>query len=574
VAKEAGALTVDTMHYLLHDEAFVVTIRQGVQPDAAAALAEFWNGTEFAGLARELELPQGTWPVIARGLERLLKRNAIGDQHVWTRVAQASERLAATSPVAGSIVSLYALARWEGALGGDLLREALYKGNYQLAPGWDTFPLAVARNLDKAGAIFASSFLSQRAVESIETSPSWAGNGRNPAVTAGYRTVFRHAQRRYAECIENLASDLRHSCEAGIPNCRAEVAAMFWSLGDVPHAELLQQTTLLPSRQVAAGLVHRSMQAIPFDPALQQVWLGLKERCPFDVSPHKELFRLVSLHWGDLPRRRMPGRDLGQHRVEAISFSDPTPSRAYAAAVTEYFGAGLTPKTLAQLSEAHTYGSEFMATWAPEALIRLRSLLTLASPEARPPHVPPGSERWKQLAQAACSTVRAREQQSRDSYDGVLDIPFYYLDRETQSGLTTAVELTERYRQAGTWFRRLVIPAEGSATDPDIQELVSRAHELIAELHARRYLSMIPYLPARAARLEVSSDDYLKQRPSVDDLARTAPDRVRELAAELEDVREKIGLADPEFAAARRAADAPIEDFAARLLAEVPRAVS
>jgi hypothetical protein len=561
-------LTVAVVNELVRDPAFEPTIRNGVQADASAALAAFWRRADFAPLARGLDVPHATWPTITGCLSWLLKGNGPGDRELWERVALASEPLADASPIAASIAALYALARWEGALGGDLLREAYFQGRYQLAPGWETIPLATARTLHRAGAIWATRYLAQTAVETIEMSPSWAGQGRDPEATAGYRMVLRHAQRRFDECIDNLAWDLRQSCSAGQPNFRPEVAAMFWSLGDVPHAELMRRSAFVPSRAVVSQLVQRSLVVIPFDPGLQAIWLQLKDRPPFALRSHKELFSSINLYWADIPLHLMRGLDAGQHQVDAVSLYSQ-PSRAYAAAATEYFGAGITPQTLAELGETHEFSSGLMMRHAPEALIRIRSLLTLAVPDARPPDVPASAERWRILAEAACATVQARERGLRDSYDRVLDIPFYYLDRAALTGLTEAIELAERYRQAGMWFWRLVTPVSARAPDPAVQQLIGRARDVVAELHARRFLGMIPYLPARAAILDVAVDQGTRIYPArpkdVEALARSAFDRINELAGELDDVAEQIARADPEFAATRRAALSPIEDFAATL---------
>jgi hypothetical protein len=560
-------LTIAAVNELGRDEAFAATIYEGVQPGASAALAAFWQN--FTGLARDLHCPHANWSEITDCLSWLVSGNGPGDRELWGSVARASEQLAKANPVAASIVSLYALASWEGALGGDLLQERSCQGRWGLDLGWETFPLAAARNLDKAGAIWATRYLAQTAVESIEMSPSWAGQGRDPETTAGYRAVLRHAQRRYGECVDNLAWDLRNSCGAEEPNFRSEVAAMFWSLGDVPHAESLLRTTYVPSREVVAGLVRRSMQVIPFDPGLQEIWLRLKDRPPFALRAHKELFPSINLYWANISLPPFRGRDAGQHRVDALSLSRPTPSRAYAAAATEYFGSGISAETLAQLGETHGLNSEMMATYAPEALVRLRSLLTLVVPEAESRFMPPRSERWAMLAEAAWRTVQAREPEVRDSYDRVLDIPFYYLKQETQPELSAAIELAERYRQAGMWFWRLITPIPLRAPEPAAQSLSAREQEIIAELYARRYFSLIPHLPERSARLEIIEDDRMyRVRPDdVQALVRSAPDRIRELASELNDVVSQIAEADPDFAASRVAARSPIEDFAATIMA-------
>ena len=381
--------------------------------------------------------------------------------------------------------------------------------------------------------------------------------------------ILRHAQRRYDECVDNLAWDLRSSCRTEEPNFRPEVAAMFWSLGDVPHAEILRRTAYVPSREVVARLVQRSMQVIPFDPGIQEIWLRLKDRPPFALRAHKELFPSINLYWANISLPPTRGRDAAQHQVDVLSLSGHSPSRTYAAAAIEYFGAGITAQTLAQLGEAHAFSSDPMAMYAPEALVRLRSLLTLTVPEANSQGMPPRSERWTMLAEAAWRTVQAREQVARDSYDRVLDIPFYYLEGRTQSGLSAAIELAERYRQAGMWFWRLVTPIPTHAPGPIVQRLSTREHEIVAELHARRFFSMIPHLPDRSARLDVLKDGnafYPVPAEEVKALVRSAPDRIRELAGELNDIAEQMAEADPDFAATRVAAHSPIEDFASTLM--------
>jgi len=305
------------------------------------------------------------------------------------------------------------LARWEGVLGRDLYKEGWWQDTLQLEPGWQIFPLAAAQNLDRADAFWSARRLSRTAVEAIENTVGWTGYGRNPHITAPYREILQHASRRYEECIENLAWDLRESCQLEEPNFRPDVAALFWTLGDVPHAHLLRDTTCMPSLQAVGGLVRRSLQVMHVDPALQEIWLRLKDRPPFSLREHRELFVSINLNWAPISSRIGPAG--GQHQVDLLSISEP-PSQAYAAAVTEYFRTGMVKETIQRLGQAHIINSDALMMWAPEALHRMRSLLTLTDKSDFAAQ-PSQADRWTLLAKVACAIVEQRERDIRDAYE-------------------------------------------------------------------------------------------------------------------------------------------------------------
>jgi hypothetical protein len=448
-----------------------------------------------------------------------------------------------------------------------LYDEGWWQGELQLEPGWQIFPLAAAQNLSRADAFWSARRLSRTAVVAIENTSGWTAYGRNPAVTADYRKILQYTSRRYDECIENLAWELRKSCRLEVPNFRLDVAALFWTLGDVPHAQLLRNTALIPPQQVFDYLVRRSLQVMHLDPALQEIWLGMKDRPPFSLRDHPELFVSINLKWAPICSPMEPYG--GQHQVDLLGIGHDSPSWAYARAITEYFRSGVAGEAVQRLDLSHCLNSDALMAYAPEALHRMRSLLILTSDSAEPNQLPQAAK-WRLLAEASCAIVEQRERNIRDTYDRTLDIPFYYLDRSNSSHLALAIELTERYREAGRSYWRHASP-QVQRRSPEGDRVRGREQQCIAELRANRYLSLLPILPPGCARLQVAGS--APEDPDVvSQLSRKAPGRVAGLMRELDIIEQEKVAADPAYQASRVLRPTTIEEFSAALSPRLKKA--
>lgn len=525
----------DVITSLDRDWRFMEAARNGLAPQTRHALDEFWRKPEFSSLKTAFGAPHPSTQDTVEVLGTLVTNGSRGNPEVLYRLAHAVRDSPIADPLAAAIAALYPLAAWESLLGGRLYFERWPAGPYGLDAGWLTFPLVAARRLLDADAIWAARRLAQMAVEAIENSEQW-NTRRDPGVTAQYRSLLREADGRHAECIENLAWDLRESCRPEGPNFRPEVAAMFWTLGDVLHAHLLHTTSQLPSQSSITSLVRRSMLVMHLDPALQGIWLQLKDRPPFQLRSHRELFESINKVWSDSSRKHelMRGQTAGQHMADLMTVFDEAPSDVYADAVTRYFRDDLTGELSERLLRTHHDSQDTLAQYSPEALLRFRCLIILIVDPARI-GTWSRAERWADIAGDSCRLTELREQSLRDAYDRTLDIPFYYLPRDDPDDISRAAELTERYRAAAQWFWRRAIAVPG---DPGL-EAADRAREedLRQQLRRNLLLRSLPYLPVNYVRL--TSEEFSGQpgllNKELGNLARQASAQARELAKEFDD---------------------------------------
>jgi hypothetical protein len=594
----------------LRDWCFVKPIVAGLAEDTQQRLRSFWTSAPVAELPTQAPLPHRDWHEFIECLNALRQGPPRGDvatpseleshersDKAWWRTAEESERLAAEDPIAGSIAALCCLARWEGELGPRLFSEFRLPTHWGLAPGWRHYPLIAARNLLLADAIWTARRLARIARESIEGSEAYIATRVNGlrggwrAQTGGeawwqagtaYGSLLREVDARHAAAVSEFVWDLHDSCSSGTASFRAEIGALFWSLGDVPRAQLLRETEATPSREAVAGLIHRSLEMIPNDPCVQFTWLRLKDRPPFSLREHPHVFTTINAIWPSHGGRDQPV------------------SRAYADAIVAHFRHQPDPDAPGRLIHAYRQNRQPLT---PEALVRLDSLLTVLDPDAATgwSGMPPAL-RWVTLAERSCEIVEARDRQHlRDSYDRVLDIPFYYLEHEGYAAVERAIALTERHRLAGMWFwRRVVAPVmEDKVTprwhkalrrrsqrarlnwermhrlaqrwlppakithpcmDPETRALMAEEGELIEAVRGARFSRLRPLLPSGYLRVDRSITVADFEPP-----ASGPGDEVAELAERLDAVAERIVELAPEQAAARLVAPVGVDEFAAAL---------
>ena len=560
---------------LVRDWRFVDFMANGASGETLAVLSEFWGRPEFTELAAEIGLPHDNRGDTLDCIDGLLRGEVRGTRAIWLRIAEDSEEVAEVDPVAASLISFYPVAAWEGQEGRFLYKQQWTGKKRQISPDWGTCALAAARNLVRADAFWTARGLARAAIGAIYNTAGGRVEQQAPYV-ADYRKILDHCDRRYEACVTDLAWELREGCRTGQPNFRAEVGALFWSLGDVPHAQLLKDTGRLPTVSAVTDLVRRSMQVMHFDPAVQEIWLRMKDRAPFSLREHQELFPTVNLYWPDIPVSLAPGQTAAQHFSDRFNLTGDPPSNAYAAAVIEHFGTGVSGETRRRLEQAHMMHGDTLQYQAPEAVHRMRSLLTLVMDSP-----PPGSnalsqsERWVLLARDSRRITALREGNLRDSYDRRLDIPFYYLQRDSREDLDLAISLAESYREGGHLSWRYAVPPLNGSPDKEAAELRAKEDLLIAEFRAHRYLTLLPFLPPAATYFdEVLQGESGSRRPEAHDvdttnlpeLVRYARKRVAELAAEIGDTARQISEIDPEYRASRILRTTTVDEFVARLL--------
>jgi hypothetical protein len=521
---------------LSYDHAFHET-RYGAPPEASLrALGDSW--ARHPDIATGLEGSGRDWAGIEATLRRLSEGELrIGSGDAWTALAREGEQLADADPVAASLVCLHAMAAWEGAVGESLLGPEAGLPN----PGWAIFPLALLRCLVRADALWGASPLVRIGLDAIESAKVAHSDPQVRETVDDYLTVQAAIDRRFAELRSELAWELRESCAPSEPSFRPEVAALMWTLGDVPHALSLSATTTPPSLALIEGVVHESMRRLQRDPFTQYVWLELKDRPPFDLRAHKILFARINAVHSGAQAQRFEGvqAQLGLH-----------PATTYALALIAHFRGAVTEEVRQAVREV---GST--AQMLPTFGVRFASLLRLIGA------VDGGESRsgWQHIAADCTDAVQRARRLGEDSdYDLSLDIPLHYLG---DGAGPEALDALERYRAAGLWYWLAIAPParrpEGNAAEP----LVGREDELLDELRGLHLVRLLPELPRHYSRatVEAGTDTHTLLDPEL------ARERLLEVGNSLDEVHRQLAGTDPAYAARRRDPAIGLDEFA-RLL--------
>ena len=144
---------------------------------------------------------------------------------------------------------------------------------------------------------------------------------------------------------------------------RAELAALFWTSGDVLHAELLGPdgpADYLPPYPMVRSLVDHSMRTLPREPLIQYIWLDMKDREPFSLREHRVLFGHINNRFHSHPL----------HQLDEILPVDV--SRAYAKAVIAWMRGHVKDVAFNELFEAMALASSLVEARAPDTYLRIQ----------------------------------------------------------------------------------------------------------------------------------------------------------------------------------------------------------
>jgi hypothetical protein len=451
--------------------------------ETSEALSQFWRRPELAGIAQGLDLPHAEWQDVESCLLGLSSGDVrVGSRRDWTGVATATTDLSEHDPLAASIAALYALAAWEGELGENLLR-------YPPDDGWYVFPLHVSRALYAADAMWACMLVAERAKGFIEigSSPLRLRGVPREAVRAStrpYEEIVARSARRINRYETDLAWDLKVACAPGEHTFRAEVAALFWTLGDVPCAELLASAEgrYEPVLSTLIDLVDTSIRRLPSDPLLQFIWLEMKDRPPVDLRGHTRLFDRINAKYP------LSIED------EAFVFA---PSRAYAQALIAYMAGHVSDEQKQAFNDQGARVDMLIDAGLrlPYDLLwrlRLRALRALLS------EVDEQTRRleWEQIAEIASKILGlATERGEFVQYHTVLALPFFYLEGAGDEEAIHALDILERHRCADLAYWLSITPPRPPSVEPDLPLLLEQEARLLGELRSARFIRMIPYLP-------------------------------------------------------------------------------
>ncbi len=455
------------------DRAFVAWRKDGVTDQTAAALDAFWRRPEVAAVRAETGAPHLEWDALVDVLLRLADGEPVADRADLT-----GSELTGPGPVtdrtATAAVSLYALAGWIGACGDGLVR-------YPPDPGWFVFPARAAEALLAADAVHGADLLTSRARDFVDEAQRDVYQPDFQARLAPLRRVAAGIARRRTEDVAELAWDLH----LATPDLRAHVAALFWTIGDVPRAELTAHDPVyVPSLHVLGDLVTITMSRVEDDPLLQYLWLGMKDRPPLDLRRHHRLFAKLNARYTHTPL----------HQLDDML---PIPvGRAYADALVAHFGPGPSDDQLDLLGAAYLMAGELTGPGTSLAVLRLRSLvnLVLTKDEVK-------QREWRALAERATSILEAAVNAGTfTAFHRCLALPAFYLD-DASGGQRLSV--VEEHRSTGLryWLTAAAPPARADARLAGLQQ---EEAGLLNQLRAARFVRLVPSLPGHYRRFTVN----------------------------------------------------------------------
>ena len=429
--------------------------RTGPDETTRRALEALWKEPQLARLPQRPGTPAADWESLAADIARVATAEAERDSGLrrwdddeetlgrqpWRTLVLHAEELAVEEPIAASIAAVYAMAAWEGALGRDFQAQSWAGGHHW---GWHVFPLALARTLLAADAVWTARSTCEMATEFIEKSKGYPFDEALTAAVATYTEVTTNVERRLTRCMADLAWDLRASLSPEPPNFRAEVAAMLWTLGSVVQAErLAADDGYVPPPTVIRDVVERSILGVERDPFIQYLWLELRDRPPFDLREHRVLFGAINHVYSGT----------AVHAMSAGPGSSP--GRAYARTAIEQFGGGVSAEEADYFLAAREMFWAMIGPREPVAALRMEALANLAFAADREAR----QARWGELAGRAAEIItHATRSGVFESFDNRLDIPFFYLDAGSTGASAAALDAVEKYRCGALAYWLAVTP--------------------------------------------------------------------------------------------------------------------
>jgi hypothetical protein len=543
------------------DHRFLTLRTAGIPAPVQTALTSFWSDAAYEALPFRAQLAPSEWENLVRPLDELAEgRLKGGDAALWRQAAEASASLTQTEPVAGALVALQAMAAWVGALGEKLFFQP-WQGHH---PDWHLFPLIAARNLVAAEAIWSARFLCDEASGFIESAKDAPFDPRLRGVIAEYETVRASVEQIHDDCVDELAWELHANASARGENFRAELAALFWTSGDVLHAELLRPDgppDYLPSYAMVRALVDHCMRILPRAPLIQYIWLDMKDRGPFSLREHRVLFGHINNRFRAHPLHQLD-------EIFPIGVS-----AAYARSVIGWMRGRMEEAASNELYNAMALASEPIRARAPEAYLRIASLLASTADMDAPKR----AQQWDDLADMAAAILQWADRGGiYEPFDHTLDAPFYALPADSAAALEHTLDRIEAYRQANLGYWLSISPP---MNDPDIPaELLEQERDLLTELRGARFIRLLPHLPSHYKRFGFAIDEALAGPPPgvtpLPDRGLLKFDPFDQPVAEreLHDARERLlqlyeqmRAACPAYAEARIAPRSSAQDFAASL---------
>jgi hypothetical protein len=530
------------------DRAFVSWRKDGVRLSTAQALDWFWAQPQAAALRVVADRPQLDWDELVEVLLGLAMAEPRGQEVGWGHLSVEALRLTSRDVVAAAAVSLYALAGWMGSCGERLLR-------FPPDLGWFVVPARTASALLSADAVHGAELVTKRAREFVEEAEREVYERDFQVRLVPLREVAARIAQRHDDDVAGLAWNLRAACRPGAPNLRAQVAALFWTVGDVPRAYLLAHDDgYLPTLDLMKDLVTITMARVGDDPLLQYVWLAMKDRAPLELRRHHRLFARLNLRYTHTPLQQMD-----QLLPEPVG-------RVYAEALIAHFGAGPSGEQLDGLATAWMMVPEMLGDREPLARLRLGCLvnLLLSDDDDRP-------ARWREMTGMATGILRAAAKRGDfTAFHRCLALPTFYLQHAPGAPNRDALAAVEEHRAAGLHYWLTASP-QPPPPEAGLADLLRTEIRLLDQLRAARFVRLTRHLPRAYHRF--MADLRAAARRAQADAHPLDQERAAQLVTEtwqqLDALWERMREVRPDYAG-RRANPVQLDEFANALTATTP----
>ena len=473
---------------------------------------------------------------------------------VYLCASDLAERNLPQNPYAAFVLSLATFVGWVSCFGDRLYDRPILGTSSYLC--WRQIPYVCAKTSLAVGALNGA----ERAIElgydmlMLAATKIWWTDELRLDINR-YRQLSANHNDRLENAIRNLADDLQKSCLPGNANFRAEVGALFWSLGLIPQSNLLKLTAKLdfvPSKRQCISIVHLSLDRIPRDPLIQAVWLEMKDKEPFNLREHDLLFGKINLDYPQFDNFLGPLCDL---------FIEPREIyRTYAKTLISWFRGTLHEEELEYyLNICHTMAKMPSVIDWDAILYRFANLGHLLALQAGVLSLREGGiELWQYQSQGSTSLLqRLTHYPELPDLHNILDLPILQLIELQNSNseftnLEAIFQVIEKYRSAALEYWLTV--AQPIADDPQLAPLLEREQTLLDALRGAYFLMLYPLLPRYFDYYDLFDENYWRVHENPEKYAlepNNGRKQYHQIKEELRVVWKEIEAIDPKYARKR-----------------------
>ena len=327
---------------------------------------------------------------------------------------------------------------------------------------------------------------------------------------------------------------------------------MFWTLGDVPRAELLKDTrepVYKPSLQTLKELVTVSISRIATDPLLQYIWLEMKDRQPIDLRQHSALFILINSYYRDNSPVSL-FEDLGMGSL----------SKVYARILIASMRGPVTDEDKAKLREVWSLFKAIIDDRDPLSELRLAGLCNLVLTD----DAQQWTAVWRGLTRDASRLLAALTEESDFTpYHCCLMMPFYYVEAQSLESEVSAVDALEHHRSGGLRYHLAIAPPRVRIANEPIRKLLGEEATLLYTLRGSHFVRLIPQLPEHYKVVETWGQPDSREEERPDNLLsdETAKQVLSDTWAQLSDLWARMFEVEPAYAHQRKYPYTDVEAF-------------